>query len=119
MRAGEGFSIFLKLNRTISRPFDFYLLAEAPPSVYTLYLNGNVQSGIKALYNNLPGVQAPLEVVISPSVILPSSLRGISVAFYAVAVEAGKIPPVAGLSDLSSSTQYVAAMDKKTRSLSE
>jgi len=103
------------LARSINRPFDFYLLAEAPPAMYTIFLNGRVQTGIQALYRNLPSVQAPFASTVTPSAIVPPSMRGAVVTFYAVAVEAGKTPPVAGPSSLTPATQYVIALDRKSR----
>jgi hypothetical protein len=45
---------------------------------------------------------------------LPLIMRGQQVTFYTVAIEAGKVPPVRSLEELSPDSLYVIMMDKKT-----
>jgi hypothetical protein len=114
LEAGKPFSLGITLNQDITQPFDFYLLAETSVGVYTIYFNGTVEKGIHALYRNVPGFRAPFSTTINSAVNIPPSMEGETVTFYAVVVDAGKMPPVKRLSDLTPETLYVIMMDKKT-----
>ena len=100
------------MNEDITRPFDFYLLAETPAGVYTLYLNGKIEKGITPLYRNVRQKSAPFSKTVSPAVKIPASMKGKTITFYTLATDAGKKPPVRKLSDLTPSTQYVILMAK-------
>jgi hypothetical protein len=94
--------------------FDFYLIADTPYGPYTIYLDGRVEKGIKALYRNVRGFEAPFVTAVRPQVILPLTMAGKEVTFYAAVIQAGRIPPVKSVSELTPETQYVIMMDKKT-----
>jgi hypothetical protein len=112
--AGQAFSVSLKSTEDITQSFDFYLLAETSAGVYTIYFNGTVEKGIHALYRNVPGFSAPFSTTINSTVRIPPGMAGKTVTFYAVVVDAGKMPPVKRLSDLTPETLYVIMMDKET-----
>jgi len=44
--------------------------------------------------------------------LIPAEFGGREVTFYTVVVEAGKIPPVASLLELTAYTRYVIMLDK-------
>ena len=100
------------MTEDITQPFDFYLFADSPAGIYTIYLNGNVQKGLKALCRNVPGLRAPYVTTIRPPVKLPASMKGKTITFYGVAVQAGKMPPVKKPSDLTPATPYVIYLGK-------
>ena len=114
LTAGQPFTLGIALNENIARPFDFYLLADTPSGVYTIYLNGSLKKGIYALYRNVPSFPAPYFTTVRPAFKIPLSMKGETVTFYAAVIEAGRIPPVHNLSELTPSTLYVIMMDKKT-----
>ncbi|MEJ2744596.1 MAG: hypothetical protein P8123_02750, partial [bacterium] len=99
-------------NEIITSPFDFYLLADTPAGVYTIYPNGEIEKGIVPLYENVNGLVLDYDTTISPAVMVPPSLQGETITVYAVFVQAGRIPPVNKLSDLTPTTQYVILMGK-------
>jgi hypothetical protein len=113
LEAGKPFSLGITLNQDITQPFDFYLLAETPVGVYTIYFNGSVSKGITPLYRNVRRFNAPFSTTINSTVRIPPGMAGKTVAFYAGVIDAGKIPPVKRLSDLTSETPYVIMLDKK------
>ena len=113
LTAGQPFMIGIASNENITRPFDFYLLAETPAGVYTIYLNGKIKKGIMPLYKSVPQLRAGFSKTVRPAVRIPASMKGKTITFYAVVVEAGKMPPVKKLSDLTPDTQYVIMLDKK------
>ncbi len=114
LRAGQKFALDLALNRSLTRTFDFYLFADTMFGIYTITLDGAITPGLNALYRNVPGYPAPYFAPIRPGAIIPSSMAGSTVTFYAVAVDAGKMPPVSDPSQLTPSTPNVIAMDKKS-----
>jgi hypothetical protein len=114
LTTGQTFSVYLALTEDITQPFDFYLLADTPAGIYTIYLNGRITKGITPLYRNVPNYDAPYSTTVSPAVKIPASMKGETITFYAVVVQAGKIPPVRRVSDLTPGTPYVILMDKKS-----
>jgi hypothetical protein len=112
LTAGQAFSVYMALADGITQPFDFYLFADSPAGIYTIYLNGNVQKGLAALYKNVPSFKAPYITTIRPSVKLPAGMQGQTITFYGVVVQAGKMPPVQKPSDLTPTTQYVIYLGK-------
>lgn len=109
---GSAFTLRLRVARDIVRPFDFYCVFDSPYGVYTLFLDGNFEKGIQPLYQGVPGYAAPAEVTIWNNVTVPPGIAG-TFTFYAVATDAGMIPPVASLGELTDGTPYVAAFSKK------
>jgi len=114
LTAGKTFSLYVELNEDITQPFDFYLLADTPAGVYTLYLDatGRVKKGIAPLYKNVKSYLKDFITTVRPAVKIPASMKGKTITFYAVIVQAGKRPPVRKLSELTPTTQYVILMDK-------
>lgn len=105
---GGRFTLGLDIQGNILRPFDFYLLADTPYGVYTVALDGCFVQGITPLYSGVPYLQGQKSVTVYNNVTVPS-WRGGAYTFYSAAVEAGKIPPVSNLAELTSSTPYVIA----------
>ncbi|MCX6339794.1 MAG: hypothetical protein NTX71_07730 [Candidatus Aureabacteria bacterium] len=118
LTAGQPFTLGIALIENITRPFDFYLLAETPAGVYRIYFNGSLKKGIKPIYKNVRRYNAPYFKTVSPKVRIPASMKGKTITFYAAAIEAGKKPPVRKLSDLTPTTQYVIMFDKKSKIVS-
>jgi hypothetical protein len=118
LTAGQPFTLGIALIENITRPFDYYLFAETPAGVYTIYLNGKIKKGITPLYRNVPKRSAPFFTTVRPAVRIPKSMKGKTVTFYTAAIEAGKMPPVRKLSDLTPTTQYVIMFDKKSEIVS-
>ncbi|MCX6356123.1 MAG: M28 family peptidase [Candidatus Aureabacteria bacterium] len=110
--AGERFTLGLGLERDIVRMFDFYLIAETPYGEYTLFFDGSYTKQLVPLYRGVPGYRAPYAVTIWNGVTVPQGIAG-NFTFYAVAVEAGEIPPVASVQDLSAGTPYVIALARQ------
>jgi len=114
LRAGYNSILNLSLNQDINVAFDFYLIADTQYGPYTLYLDGRVEKGIKAVYEDVQGWNAPFVKTVRPQVILPLTMAGKEITFYAAVIQAGRIPPVKRVSDLTPETLYVIMMDKKT-----
>ena len=114
MSAGSSFTFIIYLAQDINDAFDYYLLADTQFGAYTLYLNGEVEKGITALYRNIQGFKEPFVATIIPNVILPMTMGGKDVTFYTAAINAGTMPPVSSLSELTATTLNVILMDKKT-----
>jgi hypothetical protein len=112
LTAGQIFSVYLALVEDITQPFDFYILADTPAGPYTLSLNGKITKGITPLYKSVPSFTKDYITTVRPAVKIPASMKGKTITFYAVIVQAGKKPPVKKLSDLTATTQYVVLMDK-------
>ena len=112
LTTGQPFSLYLALTDDLTQAFDFYLLVDTPAGVYTLYLNGKVNRGITPLYKNVKSFTKDYVTTVRPVVRIPASMKGKTITFYAVFVEAGKKPPVSKLSDLRPATQYVILMAK-------
>ncbi|MEJ2745239.1 MAG: hypothetical protein P8123_06080 [bacterium] len=68
--------------------------------------------GITPLYKNVPSFTKDYITTVRPAVSIPASMEGKTITFYAAFIEAGKIPPVSKLSDLTPTTRYVILMDK-------
>ncbi|MEJ2745563.1 MAG: hypothetical protein P8123_07770 [bacterium] len=111
LTAGEGFDLELSLNESITSPFDFYLFAELMGNYYTISMNGAVKAGITPLYRNVPGFVAPYSTTIRSMGIIPSSLAGVKITFYTMAVESGRIPAVGGIDELGPDSGNVIVFD--------
>ncbi|MCX6340242.1 MAG: PQQ-binding-like beta-propeller repeat protein [Candidatus Aureabacteria bacterium] len=112
LTTGQTFSLYVALTEDITRPFDFYILADTPAGPYTLYLNGKIKKGITPLYKNVKRFTKNFITTVRPAVKIPLSMKGKTITFYTAAIEAGKKPPVRKLSDLTPTTKYVILMDK-------
>ena len=120
LKAGQGFTLELKLNEDITEPFDFYLLADAGQyGVRTIYLNGAMKKGIKALSRNVPRRSAGFSTTITPRVRIPAAMAGNTLTFYACAVKTGKLPPVSSPSQLTPKTANVIFLGKSARTVSQ
>jgi hypothetical protein len=108
---GSTFAMDVELNENITRPFDFYLLLETPFGIFTVSLDGILTPGIQALFRNVSGYQAPEFRTVWSHLTVPQGLPQGIYTFYAVAVEAGTLPPVAGPSDLLPTTPRVILLD--------
>ncbi|MCX6339230.1 MAG: M28 family peptidase [Candidatus Aureabacteria bacterium] len=108
---GERFTLGLTVQGNILRPFDFYIAADTPYGVYTVSLNGSHTHGVTPLYRGTPALQGPKSATIYNNVTLPA-LRSGTYTFYSAAVDAGKVPPVSSLSELTTSTPYVIAFGR-------
>jgi hypothetical protein len=119
LRAGWSFTLEIQLHEDINDAFDFYLLVDTQFGPYTFYLDRrrSVKPGIAPAFRNIQGFQAPFQLKFTPSVILPMIMGEKQVTFYAVAVNAGRMPPVSGLSQLTSTTRYVILLDKQVRTV--
>jgi hypothetical protein len=113
LRVGQSFSIAIVLMESITTRFDYYLFVETPAGIYTIYFDGSVKKGIAAIVRNVGRVAAPYFATIRPAVKIPMSMQGKTVTFYAVVVDAGKMPPVKKPADLTPGTPYVIMMDRK------
>jgi hypothetical protein len=114
MTVEAGFGFKISITQDIYEAFDYYLFADTQFGTFTLYFDGRVEKGITPLYRNLSGFNAPLERKVIPNVILPMTMGGKEVTFYAVVVQAGKIPPVLSPSELKADTLFVIMIYKKT-----
>ena len=104
----------MALIEDLTQPFDFYLIVDTTAGPYTLYLNGNVKKGITPLYKNVKRFTKDYITTVRPKVKIPTSMNGKTVTFYAIFMQAGKVPPVRKLSDLTPTTPYVILMDKSS-----
>ncbi|MCX6340615.1 MAG: hypothetical protein NTX71_11970, partial [Candidatus Aureabacteria bacterium] len=109
---GQTYSVYVALTEDITQPFDFYILADTPAGPYTLYLDGKVKKKITPLYKNVKSFTKDYITTVRPAVKIPASMKGKTITFYSVVVQAGKQPPVRKLSDLTPSTQYVILLAK-------
>lgn len=114
LTVGQNFSVYVALTSTVTQPFDFYLLVDTPAGPYTLYLNGKIQKGIAPLYRNVQSFTKGFVTTVRPSVKIPAGMKGKTISFYAAFVQAGKVPPVRKLSDLTSTTPYVILLSKNS-----
>jgi len=114
LTAGRSFSIAIALREDITKPFDYYLFVETSAGTYTIDCDGSVRKGIVPIVRNASRLDAPYFTMIRSSVKIPASMQGETVTFYAMVVDAGKIPPVQKPSDLTPDTPYVIMLDKKT-----
>lgn len=110
---GSMFALDVELNEGIGRPFDFYFVADTPYGVFTVSLDGKITPGIKALYRNIPAYPAPEFRTVWSRVVVPTGLQPGIYTFYAAAIEAGTVPPMASLSDLQPTTPHVILLDKE------
>jgi hypothetical protein len=117
LTAGQSFTLGIALIQNITRPFDFYLFAETPAGIYTIYLNGKTRKGIIPLYKNVPKFNAPYFKTVSPAVKIPASMKGKTITFYILATDAGKKPPVKKPSDITPTSPNVIMFDKRARTV--
>ena len=101
----------MALIEDVTQEFDFYLLADTPAGPYTIYLNGKIAKGIKPLYRNVKSFLKDYITTVRPAVKIPASMKGKTITFYALVIQAGKTPPVERLSDLTPDTPYVIMLD--------
>ena len=113
LTSGQTFSVYLALTEDITQPFDFYLLADTPAGPYTIYLNGRITKGVTPVYKNVKSFTKDYITTVRPAVKIPASMKGKTITFYAVVVQAGKKPPVKKLSELTPATTYVIMLDRK------
>jgi hypothetical protein len=102
----------MALTEDLVQPFDFYNLVDTPAGPFTLYLNGKVTRGITPLYRNVQRFSKDYVTTVRPTVKIPPGMKGQTVTFYAGFIQAGKVPPVKNISDLTPTTPYVILMDK-------
>jgi hypothetical protein len=112
LAAGHNFSVYLALTEDITQPFDFYFFVDTPAGPYTLYLDGRVKKGITPLYKNVKCFTKDYTTTVRPKVKVPASMKGKTVTFYAVVVQAGKKPSVSRVSDLAPDTLNVILMSQ-------
>lgn len=110
---GSPFAMDVELNEPVTRPFDFYLLADTPYGIFTVSLDGRITPGIRPLFRNIPGIPSPIFETVWSQVVVPPGLRTGIYTFYAGAIEAGTVPPVAGLAELLPTTPNVILLDKE------
>ena len=72
---------------------------------------GTVIPGIAPVVEGIPGFRQPIDITVRPLSAVPLALRGTTVTLYAVVVEAGTIPPVYSLSELTPGTTHVLLID--------
>ncbi|MEJ2744823.1 MAG: hypothetical protein P8123_03925 [bacterium] len=77
-------------------------------------MNGSIEKGIAPIVRNMGKMAAPYFATVRPAVKVPVSMSGKSLTFYAVVVDAGKMPPVKKPSELAPETPYVIMLDRKT-----
>lgn len=111
LEAGSRFSLGIVLKQNIDEAFDFYIVADTQFGCYTLHHRGRVEKGVKALYSNVPRYGAAVETTTTNA--LPNTMSGVLVTFYTVVVQAGKIPPISNLDQLTENTRYVIMMDSR------
>ena len=109
--ASFPFNYTLYLSQSITKPFDLYIIATGAGRTWSIYLDGEVEEGIQPVLENQPGAKAPILRSVAPQAVFPIGEIGKEVTFYVVAVEAGKIPPIPSLEQLSGDTPYVIFMD--------
>ena len=114
LAVGQPFTLGILLTQDLNTPFDPYILADTPAGVYNIRLNGSITPGITPLFKNVLRFDAPFAATILPTVRIPASMKAKTVTFYTAVVEAGKVPPVRNLEELSPNSPYVIMMDKKT-----
>jgi hypothetical protein len=101
----------LTIPESILRPFDFYIVVDTSYGVYTVFPNGNLARGITPLYRNVPYLEGPKSMTVYNNITVPAWRPG-TYTFYSAAVDAGKVPPVSNLAELTSSTPYVIAFNR-------
>lgn len=110
--AGDRMSFGIRLTEDITRPFDFYLFAETPAGIYTIYVNGLIKKGITPILKNGRWYPAPYFKTVSPAIGIPLSMKGATITLYTLAVDAGKKPPVRSLAELTPASPYVIMFDR-------
>ena len=117
LTSGQTFSLYLVLIEDLTQPFDFYLFADSPAGIYTIYLNGKIKKGIIPIYKNVRRYNAPYFKTVSPKVRIPASMKGKTITFYTLATDAGKKPPVKKPSDITPTSPNVIFFDKRARTV--
>jgi hypothetical protein len=111
---GAQFACDVELSENVTRPFDFYFLADTPYGIFTVSLDGKkITPGIKPLYRNVRGVTAPYFNTVWKKTGVPSNLKPGIYTFYAAFVEAGTVPPVSSPAEVTSTTPHIILFDKE------
>jgi hypothetical protein len=110
---GDLLTVEVVINESVTEPFDAYLLADTPIGTFSIMLNGAIMPGIIAAAKNINQLGAPFKATILNNLPVPASIKG-TTTLYVVLVDAGKMPPVGSLAELTPTTQYVIFMAKKT-----
>jgi hypothetical protein len=113
LAVGQPFTLGILLTQDLNTPFDPYILADTPAGVYNIRLNGSITPGITPLFKNVLRFDAPFAATILPTVRIPASMKGKTITFYVVVVDAGRTPPVRSLSELTPTTRFVIMLDKQ------
>lgn len=119
LKAGETFTFTIRLSQDVQAAFDYYIVADTASGQYTLCMDGRTIAGIAALYENVPGYRAPFEQVVNCTAVIPPSMGGQDVVFYTAAIEAGRVPPVSSLAELTPATLYVIMLGKTTAAIGD
>ena len=109
---GDPISLTARVRISIWALFDAYLLADTPMGMYIIELNGRITGGIHPIASGIPRIDAPFEARILNSLPCPAGIKGTTM-FYLVIVDAGRMPAVTRVSDLTPSSPYVITMDRK------
>ena len=112
LTAGQYFTLDFLLTQQILQSFDFYMLADTPYGIYTIFPNGSVKAGVRPVYSGADGYLNTVTMLIRPAVAIPDSMYGSTVTFYAAVVQAGKQPVVRSLSEVGPATPYVILLSK-------
>lgn len=112
LTVGQACEVYLGLFEDITQPFALYILADTPAGIYTILLNSSIQRGITPIFKSVPSFKQDYVTTLRPSVKLPAGMKGKTVTFYTVIVQAGSMPPVSKPSDLTPTTEHVILMDK-------
>lgn len=113
VKGGDGLALDIELGENITRPFDLYFVLDSPVGIFTIALNGNITPGIKVLLKKVPAANAPIWLTVWQRITVPPGIIPGIYTFYLVAVDAGKVPPISTLSDLTSTTPNVIYLDKQ------
>lgn len=111
--AGTPFSLALVLGERVTVPVDIYFLADTPYGLFTVFLDGSITAGIRPLFTGLPGIEAPIREDIWSSAPVPPWLIPGTYTFYFGAVEAGKVPPVSSLQEITVDTPNMVLFDSR------
>ena len=113
LNPGEPLTVEVVISKPVTTPFDAYILADTPIGIYSIFLNGMILPGITPAVRNVKSLGAPFKATILDGLNVPASIKG-TTTLYVVLVDAGKLPPVGSLSELTPTTQYVIFLGKKT-----
>jgi hypothetical protein len=80
-----------------------------PAGTYTLHLDGRIAEGIEPVVRGMARLDAPLERTVLDRLACPARIAG-RTDLYLVTVVAGRMPPVARLSDLRRDSPHVITL---------